>query len=135
MHFHRQVPIDEIPPILAASDALLVPLSAHPTFEQFVPSKMIDFMASGRPVVLSARRRVGEDPRASGGGVVVEPEIAGRARRRVRWLAEHRDEAAAMGRRGRDFAAADCARFRPSGSSSSCSTSPAETTDARDDGE
>src|SRR6185312_3639764 len=43
--FGGQVPLDEIAPLLASSDALLVSLSAHPTFRDFVPSKLIDFMA------------------------------------------------------------------------------------------
>ena len=54
VHFRPQIPVEQIPPVLAASDAMLVPLSAHRTFEQFVPSKLIDFMASGRPVLSSA---------------------------------------------------------------------------------
>ena len=56
----------EMPPLLAASDALLVPLSAHPTFRDFVPSKLIDAMAVGRPVIVSASGRVGADPRGAG---------------------------------------------------------------------
>ena len=72
--FHPQVPLAEIPPLLAASDALLVPLSAHPTFRDFVPSKLIDAMAVGRPVILSAAesrrdssRRRGRRRRRAGG--------------------------------------------------------------------
>jgi glycosyltransferase involved in cell wall biosynthesis len=52
--FHPQVPLESIPSVLAASDALFVPLSGHPTFEQFAPSKLIECMCVGRPVVLSA---------------------------------------------------------------------------------
>ena len=47
--FHPQVPLAETPSLLAASDALLVPLSAHPTFRDFVPSKLIDAMAVAGP--------------------------------------------------------------------------------------
>ena len=54
IRFLPQVPLEETPPLLAASDALLVPLSKHETFRTFVPSKLIDFMAVGRPVILSA---------------------------------------------------------------------------------
>ena len=91
--------------MLAASDALLVPLSAHPTFEQFVPSKMIDYMAAGRPVVLSAAGEAARILERSGGGIVVPPESPDALARAVRWLAEHPEEAAEMGRRGRQFAA------------------------------
>ena len=106
VHFHPQVPLDEIPPILAASDALLVPLSGHPTFEQFVPSKMIDFMATGKPVILSAAGESARILERAGAGVVVRPESPADLAAAIRWLAEHPAEAAAMGKRGREFAAA-----------------------------
>jgi len=105
VHFHPQVALDEVPPILAGSDALLVPLSGHPTFEQFVPSKMIDFMATGKPVVLSAAGESARILEASGAGVVVAPESPVELASAIRWLAEHPAEAAEMGRRGRQFAA------------------------------
>ena len=80
------------------SDALLVPLSAHPTFEQFVPSKL-DRLHGGRPAGRARRgRRVRADPRAvrrrhrraaGGSGALVAA---------VRWLAEHPDGGRGHGR-------------------------------------
>ena len=104
VHFHPQIPLESIPPVLAASDALLVPLSAHPTFEQFVPSKMIDFMATGTPVILSAAGEAARILRVSGGGLVVPPESPEELAAAIRWLASHPTEAAEMGGRGREFA-------------------------------
>jgi hypothetical protein len=104
VHFRSQVPLDEITPILASSDALLVTLSAHPTFKQFVPSKLIDFMAAGKPVVLSAAGEAARILNRAGGGIAVPPEDPVELARAVRWLAEHPDEAARMGQRGRAFA-------------------------------
>jgi glycosyltransferase involved in cell wall biosynthesis len=102
--FHPQVPIDEIPPLLAASDALLVPLSAHPTFDSFVPSKLFDFMAAGRPVILSARGEAARIVERAGAGVVIEPESPDALARAAHWLAEHPREADEMGKRGQEFA-------------------------------
>lgn len=102
--FHPQVPLDEVPAVLAGSDALLVPLSGHPTFADFVPSKMVDYMAAGRPVILSA---VGESARIlerAGGGVAIPPEDPEALAEAVRWLREAPDAAAAMGEHGRAFA-------------------------------
>jgi glycosyltransferase involved in cell wall biosynthesis len=102
--FHGQVPLEEIPRLLSASDALLVSLSAHPTFRDFVPSKMIDYMATGRPIVLAA---AGESARILGesqAGLVVEPENPRRLAEAVRWLAEHPGDAAAMGGHGIEYA-------------------------------
>jgi glycosyltransferase involved in cell wall biosynthesis len=104
--FHPQLPLERIMSVLAASDALLVSLSAHPVFEAFVPSKMIDFMAAGRPVVLSA---AGESARIldeAGGGLVVAPEDPEALAEAIRWLAAHRGEGEEMGRRGREYAQA-----------------------------
>ena len=102
--FHAQVPLDEMPPLLAASDALLVPLSGHPTFRDFVPSKLIDAMAVGRPVVLSAAGEAARIHELAGAGVVADPEDAEALARCVRWLQAHPTEAEEMGRRGREFA-------------------------------
>jgi glycosyltransferase involved in cell wall biosynthesis len=104
VHFHPQVPITVIPRILASSDALLVPLSGHPLFESFMPSKLVDFMAAGKPVVLSAAgesARIVERTRA---GVVVAPEDAGGLAEATLWLSRNPAEAVAMAERGRSFA-------------------------------
>jgi glycosyltransferase involved in cell wall biosynthesis len=45
---------------LRASDALLVPLAADPALRDFVPSKLYDFCAVGKPVIVAA---AGEAPR------------------------------------------------------------------------
>jgi glycosyltransferase involved in cell wall biosynthesis len=104
VRFHPQVPMEEIPPLLSASDALLVPLSAHPTFSDFVPSKMIDFMAAGRPILLAAAGEAARILELAGAGIVVPPEDPQALAAAASWLAQHPDEAAAMGARGREFA-------------------------------
>jgi glycosyltransferase involved in cell wall biosynthesis len=102
--FHPQVSLAETPALLTASDALLVPLSAHPTFRAFVPSKLLDAMAVGRPVVLSAAGESARILEFSGAGVVAAPEDAADLARAIRWLREHPEQAKEMGRRGREFA-------------------------------
>ena len=102
--FHDQVALDEIPPYLAASDALLVTLSGHPTFEDFVPSKLIDFMATGRPVVLSAAGEAAALVEHSGGGIVAPPENAEALANAVRRLLSKPDQVRELGRCGQEFA-------------------------------
>ncbi len=104
VHFHPQLPLDEIPRVLAASDALLVPLSAHPTFEQFVPSKLTDYMATGRPVIVSAAGEAARILEIAGAGLAVPPEDPEALAGAIRELAADRERAAEMGRRGRQFA-------------------------------
>ena len=102
--FHGQVPLEQMPGIFAASDALLVPLSAHPIFSQFVPSKMIDAMAAERPVVLSATGESARILEHASAGIAVPPEDPAALARAIGWLDDHREEARAMGSRGRRFA-------------------------------
>ena len=104
VRLHPQVPLESITPILSGSDALLVTLSAHPTFRQFVPSKLIDFMAVGRPVLLAAAGESAELVETARAGIVVEPENPRALADAVRWLRTHPEEAAEMGRNGRTFA-------------------------------
>jgi glycosyltransferase involved in cell wall biosynthesis len=104
VHFRSQVPTAEIPRVLAASDALLVPLSGHEVFDDFVPSKMIDFMASGKPIILSARGESARLLNRAEAGLVAAPEDAQALVEAVHWLSNHPHEAGAMGVRGREFA-------------------------------
>jgi glycosyltransferase involved in cell wall biosynthesis len=104
VRFLPQVPSSEIVPFLAASDALLVTLSGHPTFRDFVPSKLIDFMAVGRPIVLAAAGEAARLLERSGAGVVVSPEDPDALADAIRRLARGAEDAATMGRRGRAFA-------------------------------
>jgi colanic acid biosynthesis glycosyl transferase WcaI len=102
--FRPQVPRERIPRVLAASDALLVPLSGHPTFTSFVPSKLIDYMAAGKPVLVAAAGESARLLEAAGAGLAVAPEDPTALAEAVRWLQNHPDEARAMGERGREFA-------------------------------
>jgi glycosyltransferase involved in cell wall biosynthesis len=105
VHFHPQVPLDKVSPLLAAADAFLVPLSAHPTFAEFIPSKLIDFMATGHPVVVSATGEAASIVERVRGGVVVPPENPQALATALRELAADPDAGRELGRRAREFAA------------------------------
>lgn len=102
--FRQQLPLQQLPPILAASDALLVPLAADPTFGSFVPSKLFDYMATGRPVIVSAKGEAARLVARARAGIVVEPENPSSLASAAHWLAQHPKEAQEMGERGRRFA-------------------------------
>jgi glycosyltransferase involved in cell wall biosynthesis len=101
---HPQVALEEVPPFLAASDALLVTLAAHPTFADFVPSKLVDFMAAGKPVLLAAAGESARLLERSGAGIAVAPEDPEALAEAARWLVAHPKEAGEMGARGRAYA-------------------------------
>jgi glycosyltransferase involved in cell wall biosynthesis len=102
--FQRQLPLEQLPPILAASDALLVPMAADPVFSSFIPSKVFDYLATGRPVILSARGESAEILERAAGGLAVEPENPEALASAVNWLAQHPWQAREMGENGRRFA-------------------------------
>jgi glycosyltransferase involved in cell wall biosynthesis len=102
--FHPTLPLDKVAPILAASDALLVTLAAATTFADFVPSKLFDFMATGRPLILSGRGEAARLVDRARAGIAIPPEDPPALAAAARWLADHPREAEEMGRRGREFA-------------------------------
>ncbi|MFN2470692.1 MAG: glycosyltransferase family 4 protein [Gaiellaceae bacterium] len=102
--FHGQVQPEVAPRILAASDALLVPLSSHPTFHDFVPSKLIDYMATGRPVLLAAAGESAKILSDAGAGIAVPPEDPDALAAAATWLAQNPQQGAEMGARGRAYA-------------------------------
>ncbi|CAI7976894.1 colanic acid biosynthesis glycosyl transferase WcaI [Frankia sp. Hr75.2] len=91
---------DEVPGLLAAADICLVPLRDVPLFETFIPSKMFEMLAAGRPVIGSVR---GEAARIlmDAGARVVPPENAIALADAVIEMAGDPDRRAAMGRAGR----------------------------------
>jgi glycosyltransferase involved in cell wall biosynthesis len=65
---------------------------------------MIDFMAAGRPVIVSAAGEAARILDRAGAGLAVPPENPGALAEAVRWLADHPAEAATMGKQGREYA-------------------------------
>jgi glycosyltransferase involved in cell wall biosynthesis len=88
--------------LMCASDALLVSLDARPGLEKFVPSKLFDCCAVGRPVVLAAN---GEAPRLAGDAVLtVPPGDPTALAAAVRSLRKDRGLGVTLAERGRRFA-------------------------------
>jgi len=71
VRFLDPCPASEIPALLAAADALLVPLKRH--IPGAVPSKLYEAMASERPTVLVATGEPADLVRRYGAGIVVDP--------------------------------------------------------------
>jgi glycosyltransferase involved in cell wall biosynthesis len=69
---------EQVPEILAASDACLVLLRKTELFKTVIPSKIFEAMAMERPIILGVDGQAREIVEQSGGGVFVEPENSGR---------------------------------------------------------
>lgn len=108
VRFVAAVPKDQVPGVLAASDACLACLRDIPLFRTTYPNKVFDYMAAGRPVLLQIDgviRQVVEEAHA---GLFVAPGDARALAASVRQMMEHPEAAREMGRRGRK---AVCERF------------------------
>jgi glycosyltransferase involved in cell wall biosynthesis len=73
VEFREQVHPDVAVRYLRAADCLLVSLSAHPALRSFVPSKLYDCCAVGRPVVLAAEGEPVRLVEAHGAALPVPP--------------------------------------------------------------
>ncbi|MEA2272789.1 MAG: hypothetical protein QOI98_1497 [Solirubrobacteraceae bacterium] len=95
------VPVEDVGDILMECDALLVPLRRHPLLADFIPSKLYDSMAVGRPVILAATGEAASLVEEAKCGVVVEPENGAALADAARSLARDPDSARALGQAGR----------------------------------
>lgn len=102
LEFRDRVPLKAAARYMAASDALLVPLQDRPIFRKFIPSKLFDAMAAGRPVLLSVDGEARELMEEAGAGLYYPAEDAAGLVTAIEELraSEWRDE---MGRRGRSY--------------------------------
>jgi glycosyltransferase involved in cell wall biosynthesis len=91
--------------LLRASDALLVPLADEDELKKFVPSKLFDYCAVGRPVVVAAAGEASRLADEADAALTIPPGNAAELARAVRRLRDDADLGACLGERGRAFAA------------------------------
>ena len=104
-------PAEAVREFYALSDACLVPLRDVALFETFVPSKMFEIMAAGRPIIGSVKGEARRILERSGSAIVIDPEAPEaliRATSELRLLTA--DARAEMGGRGQIFVAANYSR-------------------------
>ena len=103
VRFIDQQPREQIPAYICASDVCLVLLKKADLFKTVIPTKMLEFMACARPVILGVdgqARTILEEAR---GGVAVEPENSDAMVSAIRLLAANPEMAAQLGRNGREY--------------------------------
>jgi glycosyltransferase involved in cell wall biosynthesis len=98
------VPKDVVPSLYAAADACLVPLRDVPIFETFVPSKLFEVLAAGRPVIGAVRGEARQILTRSGGALLVEPQRGDQLAGAVDCLRYDPALASQLAQRGRAFA-------------------------------
>lgn len=108
-------PRQSMPDWIASIDLLLVLLRDLPVFETVIPSKIFEFLAQERPVVLAAKGEIRRMMDEVGGALVIDPEVADQLVAAIEEVMDQPEEAArraAAGRRWveRDFIRDDLAR-------------------------
>jgi glycosyltransferase involved in cell wall biosynthesis len=105
------IPVDQVAAFLQSCHALVVPLRDHPLLGDFIPSKLYDAMAVGRPAIVAARGEAPALVEETGAGVVVAPEDGAALAAAARSLAADPAAQVRMAKAGR-AAAAGLARSR-----------------------
>ena len=112
VRFVSQQPRDSMPALIRSSDLCLVLLRKVDVFKTVIPSKLLEFMACGRPVILGVdgeARRIVDEAQA---GVFVQPEDAAALGRAVVQLYRDSEARRTMGRNGRSYVAEYFSRAR-----------------------
>ncbi len=99
------VPADQVADLMLACHALLIPLRDHPLLADFIPSKLYDAMAVGRPAIVAAEGEAAAFVVEHGFGVVIGPEDGAALAAAARQLAADRILAERLGAAGKAAAA------------------------------
>jgi glycosyltransferase involved in cell wall biosynthesis len=94
---------EKIPAYISASDACLVLLKQSEVFETVIPTKMLEFMSCGRPVILGVNgeaQRILENSRS---GIHIAPEDPDALCSAILRLSHHPSMCEAFGRNGREY--------------------------------
>ena len=94
-------PREKMPAWIATIDILLVCLRDLPVFETVIPSKIFEFLAQERPVIVTARGEIARMTREADVALVAEPENPKALADAILNLQTHPDQANSRAERGR----------------------------------
>jgi glycosyltransferase involved in cell wall biosynthesis len=103
--FVGQKPRELIPDYIRASDACLVLLRKQDIFKTVIPTKLLEFMACGRPVILGVEGQAREIVDTAGAGLCIEPENAAELAAAIHRLHADSELRKMLGLNGRQCAA------------------------------
>jgi putative colanic acid biosynthesis glycosyltransferase WcaI len=103
VHFHPAVSAARIPTVLAAADVLAVLLKKGLLFEHSLPTKLVEGLAAGRPIIASAAGEAADLVTSAGAGIAAPPEDPVALREAIVDMLRSSDRAG-MGQRGRRLA-------------------------------
>jgi len=98
-----QRPREEMPVFVSRGDICLVPYKNSSTFQKNVPSKMFDYMASGKPIIINLEGAASDIIIKAQAGLVVEPENALALAKTIEQLYNNRFLRKKMGNSGKVY--------------------------------
>lgn len=105
-----QQPRHRIPAILHGSDVCLVLLKKAAIFETVIPTKLLEFMACGRPVIAAVDGLARQIVESANAGIAVEPENPGVLAEAITKLYRSPDLRKALGENGPHYIAKEFSR-------------------------
>jgi colanic acid biosynthesis glycosyl transferase WcaI len=112
IRFLPHQPREKIPAYIAASDVCLVLLKKSDVFETVIPTKMLEFLSCGRPVILGVNGQAREILEQCRGGLYVEPENTGDLCEAIQNLKRQDILRKSMGLNGREYIVKNLSRQR-----------------------
>ncbi|MGE3317234.1 MAG: glycosyltransferase family 4 protein [Planctomycetaceae bacterium] len=108
--FTGRLPKEAMPRVISSSDACLIHLRGCELFETVIPSKMFEFMAMRRPIIMGVRGEARQYVIDSGAGLEMEPDSAESLLECVSALASSPSLARELGSRAREYVAENFSR-------------------------
>jgi glycosyltransferase involved in cell wall biosynthesis len=96
-------PKDKVADFYQAADVCLVPLKAVEFLGKFIPSKMFEIMACGRPMIASLAGEAQEIINKSGAGIVAPPGNFSKLAEAIIYMLNHEDKRSEMAEAGKRF--------------------------------
>ncbi len=103
IQFLGQQPRERIPAYVSAADVCLVMLKKTELFKTVIPTKLLEYMACERPVIVAVDGQARQIIEEAGAGVFVEPENSKALVMAVLDLAEDPEHRRQMGASGRQY--------------------------------
>jgi glycosyltransferase involved in cell wall biosynthesis len=97
---HQAVAATQVPRVLAAADAVVITLRGGPLYEESLPTKLVEGLAAGRPLLVSASGEASRIVGRAGAGLHVPPEDPPALRHAIEHMLVDPDRTR-MGRAGR----------------------------------
>jgi len=103
MRFLSQQPRERIPAYISAADLCLVMLKKTELFKTVIPTKLLEYMACERPVIVAVDGQARQIAEEAGAGVFVEPEDSKALVKAILNLAKDPEHRREMGAKGRQY--------------------------------